>query len=203
MENTYKIPATPESVWEAFRETDRMIKESRAASDRSRIEHEQRMKDFDKRSAELNKQLKDLSQQYGGMGNSLGKHAEEFFYNSLFHGEKKMFGEEFDDVTKGNTVTINKGYEDEYDIILLNGQAVCVVEVKYKADSGDLAQNVLKKVQTFKVNFPQHKGKTIYLAVAAMSFHPLTEKACIDSGIAIIKQVGDTVAIYDKNLKTF
>jgi hypothetical protein len=164
---------------------------------------EQSQKKYDKISAELNKQLKDLSQQFGGMGNSHGKHAEDFFFNSLFYGQKKMFGEKFDDVTRSNSVTINKGYEDEYDIILLNGRAVCVVEVKYKADSGDLAEKILKKVQTFKVNFPHHKGKTIYLAVAAMSFNPLTEKACSESGIAIIKQVGETVAIYDKNLKTF
>ena len=35
------------------------------------------------------------------------------------------------------------------------------------------------------------------------TFHKLTEKACKDNGIAIIKQVGNTVAIYDKNMKIF
>jgi len=50
----------------------------------------------------------------------------------------------------------NKGCEDEYDILLVNGRAICIVEVKYKADSG----------------------------------------------IAIMKQVGDTMVVSDANLKT-
>ena len=98
---------------------------------------------------------------------------------------------------------MNKGFEDEYDILLINGRAVCVVEVKYKADSSDLAQKVLRKAQTFRVNFPQHKEKRVYLALAGMSFHPLTEEACRESGIAIMKQVGETMVVHDEHLRAF
>ena len=95
-----------------------------------------------------------------------------------------------------------KGFEDEYDILLFNGQAVCIVEVKYKADSNDV-QQVLRKERTFRANFPEHNHKKLYLALASRSFHPLTEKACKDNGIVIMKQFGDTITIYDENLKTF
>ena len=36
-----------------------------------------------------------------------------------------------------------------------------------------------------------------------MVFYPELEQACISEGIAIIKQVGDTVVINDKHLKVF
>ena len=74
--------------------------------------------------------------------------------------------------------------------------------MKYKADSSDI-QQVLRKEKTFRANFPEHNHKKLYLALASKSFHPLTEKACKDNGIAIMKQHGDTIAIYDESLKTF
>ena len=76
------------------------------------------------------------------MGNSNGDFAEEFFYNALLRGKRNILGEEFDEVMKKSNVTFNKGFEDEYDILLVNGRAVCIVEVKYKADSKDLPQKV-------------------------------------------------------------
>jgi len=39
--------------------------------------------------------------------------------------------------------------------------------------------------------------------MASMSFHPLTEKACKDNGISIMKQVGNTLVVSDENLKVF
>ena len=86
--------------------------------------------------------------------------------------------------------------------MLFNGRAVCIVEVKYKADSADVLQ-VLRKERTFRANFPEHSKKKLYLAMASMSFHPLTEKACSDNGIAIMKQVGNTLVVIDENLKVF
>jgi len=89
-----------------------------------------------------------------------------------------------------------------FDGSLFNGSAVCIVEVKYKADSNDVLQ-VLRKERTFRRNFPEHNKKKLYLAMASLSFHPLTEKACKDNGIAIMKQVGDTIVVSDENLKVF
>jgi hypothetical protein len=176
---------------------EQYAREKRESEEQYAREEKERDEKFARGMEELREAIRQVNKQIGGMANSDGACAEEFFYNALKHGQKKLFGEEFEDVIKNNKVTINKGYEDEYDILLVNGQAICVVEVKYKADSSDLAQKVLRKAETFRVNFPQHKEKRVYLALAGMSFNPLTEKACFDNGIAIIKQVGDTVVIND------
>ena len=62
-------PATPESVWAAFRETDRLMKESREEMKQSR-------EDFDHRIEKLEKIT-------GGISTNQGKFAEEYFFNSF------------------------------------------------------------------------------------------------------------------------
>jgi hypothetical protein len=62
---------------------------------------------------------------------------------------------------------------------------------------------VLKKAETFRILFPHYKEFKIYLGLASMSFYPELEQKCISKGIAIIKQVGDTVVINDTHLKVF
>jgi len=225
-ETAARVTAEVKEMLAASRaEFDLKMEKSRAEFERSKAERDaeferskaerdaefERIKaEFDRKDAALQKSfaktermIQNVNKQIGGMANSHGEYAEEFFYNALRRRKRNMFGEHFDDIVRRNAVTINQGYEDEYDILLVNGQAVCVVEVKYKADSGDMPQRMLRKAQTFRVNFPQHKDKKVYLALAGMSFHPLTEKACINNGIAVIKQVGETMMISDQNLKTF
>ena len=73
---------------------------------------------------------------------------------------------------------------------------------KSQAETND-AKQLLRKKSTFRENFPEHNNKKLYLAMASRSFHHLTEKACKDNGIAIMKQVDGTVVISDENLKVF
>jgi hypothetical protein len=79
---------------------------------------------------------------------------------------------------------------------------VAIIEAKYKAHENDVPAT-LKKADTFRKLFPDYKNFKIYLGLASMSFYPALEEECKKQGIAIIKQVGDKVVIYDENLKTF
>ena len=183
MENTL------ESVWEAFRETDRLIKASSA--------------DFDRR-------IKKLEERYGSVSNNLGNFAEEYFFNSpvLAHivqafenGKQDFFGEEFDDIER-NMKGYKKNYKDEYDIVLFNGKSVAIVETKFRAHENDLPK-IVKKAETFRINYPDFANHRIYLGLASLSFYDDVEKKCIDEGIAVVKQVGNTVVIADEHLKEF
>ena len=95
-----------------------------------------------------------------------------------------------------------KHFKDEYDILLINGKSIGIIEVKYKAHVNDIAK-VLRKATTFRQNFPQYANHQVYLGLATMVFYPDLEQECIKEGIAIIKQVGDTVVMNDKHLKVF
>ena len=198
MNNMDQSPATQESVWEAFRETDRLMKESSARFDRemekSRIEFKESRADFDRR-------IKKLEELTGGISNNQGFFAEEYFFNSFDKGKRNFFGEKFNDIER-NIKGIEPGFKDEYDILFINGKSIGIVEVKFKAHKNDVP-SILRKAKTFRINFPKYEKHQVYLGLATMVFYPDLEQECIKEGIAIIKQIGDTVVINDEHLKAF
>ena len=129
--------------------------------------------------------------------------AEEFFFTAIDMGDKKIFGEHFDECTsyekrhsKANQI---KG---EQDIILSNAESIALVEVKYRARKVDV-QKMIDKLPNFRSLYPEHNSRRIYLGIAAMSFDKGVEEDCTDNGIAIVKQMGDTVVINDQHLKVY
>ena len=169
----------------------------------SQIAFEQEMKqsreEFDRKSDALNKQLKEIGQHIGGMSNSHGQFAEEYFFNSFDNGKQTFFGERFDTIKKNLKGTET---DDEFDVVMLNGHAVGILEVKFKAREKDIPK-VLQKVNSFRLNFPKYHNHRIYLGYATLAFDEHIENDCIANGIAIIKQLGDTVVINDEHLKVF
>ena len=174
MENLTTLPAaTPESVWV-------LLKESSADFDR-------RMKKFD--------------EPMGSWANNQGEIVEECIFNSFENGKKNFFGEMFDRIYK-KVKGIDYVIEYEYDILLVKGKSVGIIEVKSKVHKNDI-QKVLRKAETFRVNFPKYANHQVHLGLTPMSFYPELEQACVDQGIAVIKQVGDVVIINDEHLKVF
>ena len=176
-------------------ETDRQIKETGEQIKETGEQIKETGKNLDKVWEQINK----TSKLVGAMANNHGSFAEEYFFNSFEKGKRDFFGEKFDDIRKN---VIDLKTNDEYDIVMLNGQSVGIVEVKYKAHKNDI-QEVLGKAKTFRANFADYKSHKIYLGLATMAFYPILEQACKDNGIAIIKQVGDTIIIHDEHLKAF
>ena len=212
-------PATPESVWAAFRETDRQMKEFNAEYDRRLKETDrqiketgEQIKETGERMRETDRQMKEFNADYhrrmksmehilGAWSNHQGSFAEAHFFDSFEAGKRNFFGERFDEILR-NVKGINKGFFDEYDILLINGKSVAIVEVKYKAHQNDIPQ-VIRKAETFRVNFPEYTRHRVYLGLATLAFYPELEQECINQGIAVVKQVGNTVVINEANLKVF
>ena len=212
-------------------EFDRKMEESRVNFEKSRAEYEQKRAesnadferkraesnaDFERKRAESNadferrmeksradsdRRMKKMEESIGSWANNHGLFAEEYFVNSFENGKQNFFGERFDrieDRVKG----IKKGFGDEYDILLINGKSIGIVEVKFKAHVNDIPK-VLRKAETFRINFAEYANHRVYLGLATMVFYPELEQECINQGIAVIKQVGDTVVINDAHLKAF
>ena len=200
--------ATLESVWAAFRESDRQRKESErilnekfAETDRLQKETANQMKETDRQMKETDRKMKKVFQNIDSWSYNHGCFAEEYFFNSFENGKQNFFGEKFDEIEK-NVKGIKKGFKDEYDILLINGQTIGIIEVKYKAHENDIP-SILKKGITFRVNFPEYQNHKVYIGLASMAFYPLLEDECIKNGIAIVKQVGETVIINDDHLKVY
>ena len=230
MEKTQKEVPNFESVWAILQETAQLQKESRAEIKESRAEMKESRAEFDRRleesraafeksraefdrsleesraemkesRADYERRMKKMEELMGSWSNNHGQFAEEYFINSFENGRQNFFGEKFDEIEK-NVKGIKPGFKDEYDILLINGKTVGIVEVKFKAHENDIPE-ILEKADTFRINFPDYKNHKAYLGLATLAFYPSLEQKCIDNGIAIIKQVGDMVVINDKHLKVF
>lgn len=178
---------------------DRQMAKSRENFDRlfkeSDVKFEKSREDYDRR-------MKKLQEQIGGWANNHGSFAEEYFYNAFENGKQNFFGEKFDEIEK-NVKGLNKGFRDEYDIVLINEKSIGIIEVKFKAKKEHLFNLIHRKVNTFRVNFPEYSRHQIFLGLASLSFCSELEQECMEQGIAVIKQMGDAVVMNDTSLKVF
>ena len=197
---------------EKFAETDRIIKElakQTAETDRQMKETDRQMKETDrivketsKQVAETDRVVKETSKQLGGIANSNGDVAESYFVNS-FANHLHFAGQDYDSHVSNITKSVKKlNLKDQYDLVLYNCSSVVIIEIKYKAKKEDINQ-VLKKAQTFKQLFPEYAHYDLYLGLAGLDVEAAAEKEAMDQGVAIIKQVGDTMVVHDDYLKVF
>ena len=185
---------------EKFAESDRFLTEKFAESDRFLNE---RFAKTERLVAKTSRQIAKTEKLVGGISNNNGLFAEEYFYNSLRKGEKILLGEKFDKLIKSEIMEDeNKKTQGELDIILINGKALVIVEVKFRVRDKHV-EKVLKKVKPFRERFPEYNNHKVYLGLASMVFDEDIESKCKENGIAVIKQVGDNVVIHDENLKAF
>ena len=195
--------ATPESVWAALQESERQRKENERFLTEKQAETDRQLKETDKQLREIvanfDRRMKKFEEMNGGLSNSQGMFAEEYFFNSFENGQKDFFGEKFDRITKN---VLGVRCEDEYDILMINGKSIAIVEVKFRAREKDV-DKVLKKANTFRINYPEYGNHRVYLGLAALTFDKGIEDDCKDNGIAIVKQVGESVIITDGHLKVF
>jgi hypothetical protein len=153
--------------------------------------------------AETGLQIAKLEKLIGGVSNNNGLFAEEYFYNSLDHGDKILMGEKFDKLIKSKIlVDYDHKTKGELDIILINGKSVAIIEVKFRVRDKHI-EKVMKKVKPFREQFPEYQNHKVYLGLASIVFDEDIEDKCKENGIAVIKQVGDNVVVNDNNLRVF
>ena len=179
------------------KETDADIKELTASQKETdaqfkemRISQEKNDKKFDKLHIEL-----------ASIGHSNGDAAESFFYNSL--EEDKVLGDvKFDFISK-NVKQKKHRKEDEYDIFLENGNAVGVIEVKYKVQQSHIDKLIEKKAENFRILFPDYADYKLYVGIAGLSFEPETEEYALDNGLVVLKQKGDVMQVNSSQMRAF
>jgi hypothetical protein len=167
------------------------MKELRETQERNAAQMKASNAASEKRGEALDKRIKEISENLGGMGNSNGKYAEDYFANAM--KEKKVFaGQHFDEIATDLNAKHGK-LQDQFDVVLYNGEAVAIIEIKYKASTEDLEKMVEKKVANFRALFPYYKDYKVYLGLGSMSFNKYVYAKAQELGIGLLKQVGETV----------
>jgi predicted AAA+ superfamily ATPase len=126
----------------------------------------------------------------GNIGQNQGDVAEEFFFQSLIK-DNRLGGIYFDDVTKN--MERHKGkIQEEYDLVMTNGDVVAVVEVKYKAHKNDL-DKLDRKMRHFKQLFPIYQAFKQYGAIAAFHINDDAKEEALRRGYFVLQRSGDLV----------
>jgi hypothetical protein len=212
--NNDNFIATPESVWAILHEltkkqaeTDRQLKET----DRQLKETDRQIKENDRllteKQAETDRQLKntismfkDMKKELGGIANSNGEFAEEYFEN-IFCRDLTFADMHFHEIIRRKKFDDRKR-KDEFDIIMLNEKNVVIVETKYKAHENDVDE-VIGKAESFRYWYPEHKDYNVFLCLASLRFEDNIIGKARKKGIAIVQQLGDKTVVNDKNLRAY
>jgi hypothetical protein len=117
--------------------------------------------------------------------------AEEFYYNSLKHNPV-LGGIRFDFVDK-NVTRSRAGIEEECDLLLVNGEDVYIIEVKYRLHPKDIERMLSRKLVNFKKLFPEYGGYRIHLALATFALEDDVRQMALDQGITLLQRRGDVI----------
>jgi len=83
--------------------------------------------------------------------------------------------------------------EAEFDLLLVNGREVFVVEVKYKAHENDLKRLLDEKAPHFRRLFPEHAGRRQRFALAAFHIRDDLKQAALARGVTVLQRKGDVI----------
>ena len=166
---------------------DRQIAEARARHDKT----DAQLAATDAQLAKTDAKLDRLAEMYGGVGNNQGRVAEEFYYNSLKH-DPVLNGIRYDVIDKNVTRT-KAGIEEEYDLLLINGQDVMIVEVKYRLHPKDIVRLLNRKLGNFLKLFPQYRSYRLHPVLATSSADDDVRRMALERGILVLQRRGHVI----------
>jgi hypothetical protein len=145
----------------------------------------------------------------GGIGNSNGDVAEEYFINA-FKENPSLNGEIYNKVihnVRFKPADLQKlsEYDDEFDLFLSNKNSAAIIEIKYNVKEKHI-NRLLEKGKNYRKYFLGEDGDgdfKLYLGMASLSFRKTDEDKILKEGIAVIKQEAGKLVINTENLKEF
>ena len=82
--------------------------------------------------------------------------------------------------------------QEEYDVVMTNGDAIGIVEVKYKAHTNDL-DKLDRKMKNFKKLFPIYQNYKQYGAIASFHINDDAKEEALRRGYFVLQRSGDLV----------
>jgi predicted AAA+ superfamily ATPase len=139
---------------------------------------------------ETNASLKRIGVDFGNMKRNQGEVAEEFFFNSLLD-DPHLGAIHFDDIAKSQ-FKHRGNLQEEYDIVMTNGSAVGIIEVKYKAHENDVDQ-LERKMKNFKKLFPVYENYKLYGAIASFHLYDDAVQEALKRGFFVLQRRGEVI----------
>ena len=148
-------------------------------------------KKTDEQLAQTDAKLDRIAEMLGGVSNNQGQVAEEFFYNTL-REHPVLLGKTFDTIDKNITRSVQK-IQEEYDILLYNGDTVFIIEVNDRVHPKDIETLIRRKGGNFPLLFPQHRDFQRHLGLATFSIEDAVLEEALDRGVTVLQRRGDLI----------
>ncbi|MEA2049999.1 MAG: hypothetical protein U9O56_04640 [Campylobacterota bacterium] len=146
---------------------------------------------LEKSQEKSDRRLDKVTKMLGNMGNNQGDVAEEFFYNSL-ESKPNLAGINYDFIDK-NITRSKKGLRDEFDIVLVNGKDIAIIETKYKAHTSDIEKLVNRKYENFKKLYPEYKDYNHHLGLASFNINEDVKDMALENNVILLQRKGDII----------
>jgi hypothetical protein len=174
------------NMHEAQNRTDEQMKRTDEQMKRT----DEQMKRTDEQLKRTDEKLERIGISLGNISNNQGDVAEEFFFQSLIK-DNRLGKIRFDDVVK-NMEKHRGQIQEEYDLVMTNGDVIAVVEVKYKAHKNDL-DKLDRKMRHFKKLFPIYQAFKQYGAIAAFHINDDAKEEALRRGYFVLQRSGDLI----------
>ena len=169
-----------QEVTQQMRETDKQMKET-----------DKQIKETSKKVDDTTATIKSIGIQLGNIGKNQGAVAEEFFVNSL-SSSLTVGGIEYDELNK-NMHKRTKKAQGEFDIVLINGKDIAIIEIKYKAHNDDLEDLIDRKYANFKLLYPQYANYTHHLGLASFYIDEDLKQKALKNNVFILQRKGEII----------
>ena len=160
-----------------------------AATDAQLAKTDAQLAKTDAQLGKVGRKLDRLGELVGGISNNQGDIAEEFFYRSYL--KNPVLGQmRFDSVSRN--LNNHKGsIQEEYDLVLINGDSLAVIEVKAKAHEKDLLVMVERKMPHFPILFREFSHYRRFAGIATLVANDALIARAEELGLFLITQQGD------------
>jgi predicted ATP-grasp superfamily ATP-dependent carboligase len=158
---------------------------------------DEQLKRTDEQLEKLTRKVDRIGTLVGNIANNQGDVAEEYFVNSLRHRLK--IGEMEFDYLIPNYVIEGKKIRDEFDILLVNGESVAIIEVKYKVHPSDV-EKLAGKIANLK-RLPQYRGYRVYAGVAGFHVSDAARQRALERGYFVLQRRGKVVETYTAGMQ--
>jgi len=147
----------------------------------------------------VSRKLERLGELVGNISNNQGDIAEEFFYRS-FLKNPAIGSLRFDSVSRNLNNSKDK-IEEEYDLVLINGDSIAVLEVKAKAHVKDLELMVTRKMPHFPLLFREFSHYRRYAGIATLTTNDALIAKARELGLYLLTQQGDHQVVVQEGRK--
>ena len=202
-EQIQKLEKSQEKTDEQLKKTDEQLKktdEQLKKTDEQLKKTDEQLSKMGKRHSEmledLDRRLNKIGVLVGNISNNQGEVAEEFFVNSL--KDVLRIGSLNFDYLLENIHLQTKKINDEFDILLVNGESVALIEVKYKVHP-NVIDSLDKKIEHLKL-MKEYKNYKVYAGVAGFKVPKEVIKKAKQKGYFVLKREGKVIHEYVDNL---